>query len=137
MTKFHSIGQIEHGVYAFEDAVIKTDMLNGDFGAVTAGEFKRAANATKVIMQIETGDDMDMPEFKIPAGSHVRVLDLTKRNGELLEVYGAQLPDTFAKGDKLTSDENGKLTTGSAAPYLEVVDIIGNKLGALVKIVAE
>lgn len=138
MIKFNSIGQIEHGEYPFEDAVAKTDVLNGDFGAVTDENFEVTANAVKAVMQLETGDDADMPEYKIKAGEHVRVLDLAKLNGKTIEVYGAQLPDTFAKGDKLASDVNGKLTTGAtAAPYLEVTKVIGNKLGIEVTVVAE
>lgn len=138
MIKFNSIGQIEHGEYPFEDAVAKTDVLNGDFGVVTDKQFTTGADAIKAIMQLETGDDADMPEYKIKAGEHVRVLNLAKLNGQAIEVYGAQLPSTFAKGDKLASDENGKLTSGAtAAPYLEVTDVIGNKIGLVATVVAE
>lgn len=137
MVKWNTIGEIEHGDYPYEDAVIKTDMLNGDFGTVTDGEFSRGADSLKAIMLVETGDDMDMPEYKIPAGSHVRVVDLAKRNGQLVEVYGAQLPATFAVDGQFISDANGKLVTASAAPYLKVTKIIGNKLGFVAKIVAE
>lgn len=35
MFKFHTIGQIEHGEYPFEDAVVDVDVLNGAFGDVT------------------------------------------------------------------------------------------------------
>lgn len=140
MIKFHSIKQIEH-FYGFENAVAKTDVLNGDFGTVTDGEFATAANATKAIMLLEVGDDMNMPEYKIPKGTDLRVLDLAKLNGQLIEVYGAQLPKTFAKGDKLVSTATGALEVSSGdsvvAPYYEVTKIIDNKIGVEVKIVAE
>lgn len=142
MVKFSSIGQIEK-TYPFEDAVIEADTLNGTFGEVEDGVFSPAANATKAIMQIEVGDDMDMDEYKIPAGSHVRVVDLVSlveqypKNTEI-EIYGAQLPTTFAIGDKLVSTADGVLATGgSTAPYFEVTKIIGNKQGVKANIVAE
>lgn len=135
MIKFRKISQIEK-LYPFVDAVIDKDALNGDFGLVADGKFTPSADAKQAIMQIEVGDDMDMPEYKIPAGSHVRVLDFGKLDGQEIEVYGAQLPDSFKVGDKLRSDETGKLVSGaSAAPYYEITEIIGNKLGVAAKIV--
>lgn len=137
MIKFRRISQIEK-LYPFMDAVIDKDVLNGDFGAVTSGKFAPKADAKQAIMQIEVGDDMDMPEYKIPAGSHVRVVDLEKLDGQEVEVYGVQLPDTFKVGDKLKSDATGKLVTGATtAPYYEVTEVLGNKLGVAVKVVAK
>ncbi len=136
MLKFHTIGQIEHE-NAFEDATIAVDTLNGAFGTVTAGAFAVAADSYKAIMQLEAGDDAGMAEYTIPAGKNVRVVDLSKFNGKTIEVYGAQLPATYAKGDKLVSDANGKLEVdaAAAAPYFEITKIIGNKLGVEAKIV--
>lgn len=136
MLKFSSIGQIEKK-YTFEDAVIDTDMTNGAFGSVEDGKFTTSANATKAIMQLEVGDNAGLDVYPIPKGSHVRVVDLVAYDGESFEVYGYPLPDTYAVGDKLKSDANGKLVNGAtAAPYLEVTDIIGNRLGAKVTVVA-
>ena len=137
MIKFREISQIEK-LYTFVDATIDKDVLNGDFGAVTSGKFAPKADAKQAIMQIEVGDDMDMPEYKIPSGSHVRVVDLEKLDGQEVEVYGVQLPDTFKVGDKLKSDATGKLVTGATtAPYYEVTEVLGNKLGVAVKVVAK
>lgn len=119
MVKFHTIGQIERGAYPFEDAVVDKEVLNGAFGDVTDGKFTASETGKKVIMQIEVGDDEDMPEYKIPAGSHVRVLDPAKVVGEL-EVYGYPLPDDFKKGD----------TVGC----FTITGVIGNKIGAVVKV---
>ena len=136
MIKFSSIGQIEHGDYAFEDAIASADTFNGAYGEVTTGSFAAGAKKSKVIMQIERGDDEYMPTYKIVKGEHVRVLDLTKLNGQLVEVYGDELPAGVAKGDKLESDETGKLVkNASAAPYLEVTKVIGNHFGVEVKVV--
>ena len=118
MFKFRTVGQIEHGEYPFEDAVVDVNVLNGAFGDVADGKFVPSEAGKKVIMQIENGDDEGMPEYKIPAGSHVRVLDPSKVNGEL-EVYGYPLPDEFAVGD----------TVGC----FKITEIIGNKIGAVVK----
>lgn len=132
--KLNSIGQIEK-TYAFEDAVIETEMLNGTVGKVEDGVFKPSANASKAIMQLEVGDDAGMDEYKIPAGSHVRVVDFVSLveqfpKNTTIEIYGAQLPATYTVGDKLESDADGKLVTGaSTAPYFEITKVIGNKLG--------
>lgn len=140
MIKFHSIKQIEH-FYGFENAVATADVMNGDFGTVTDGKFAPSAVATKAIMNLEVGDDMNMPEYKIPKGADVRVLNLAKLNGEIIEIYGAQLPSEFAKGDKLVSTVTGKLEVSSGdsvvAPYYEVTKIIDNKIGVEVRVVAE
>lgn len=137
MVKFSTIGQIEKK-YAFEDAVAGADVLNGDFGAVTAGEFTVDADAVKAIMQVEVGDDADLDEYPIKKGEHVRVVDLAAFDSETIEVYGAQLPDTYSKGDKLVSDANGKLITGgSTAPYFEITKVIPNVNGVEVKVVAK
>ena len=119
MIKFHTIGQIEHGDYPFENAVVDVDVLNGAFGDVSDGKFTPNADGTKVIMQIENGDDEHMDEYKIPAGSQVRVLDPTKVVGKL-EVYGYPLEADFRVGD----------TVGC----FTITEIIGNKVGAVVKV---
>ena len=136
MIKFNSLKQIEHGDYPFEDAIASADTFNGAYGEVTTGSFAVGAKKSKVIMQIERGDDEYMPTYKIAKGEHVRVLDLTKLNGQLMEVYGDELPAGIKKADKLMSNAEGKLVTGaSAAPYLEVTKVIGNHLGVEVKVV--
>lgn len=121
MVKFHKISQIERDLYQFEDAVVDTEVLNGTFGDVADGKFTASDSGKKVIMQIEVGDDEAMPEYKIPAGSHVRVLDLAKVNGEL-EVYGYPLPEDFKVGD----------TVGA----FTITEVIGNKVGAVVEVTA-
>ena len=137
MVKFSSISQIEKK-YAFEDAIASADVLNGDFGAVTEGAFAVGVTATKAIMQDENGDNAGLDEYPIKKGEHVRVVDLSAYDGETIEIYGAQLPDTYSKGDKLISDTNGKLVTGgSVAPYFEITKVIPNVKGVEVKVVAK
>lgn len=121
MFKFRTLGQVEHGEYPFEDAVADSDVKNGAFGDVTNGKFTAGTSGKKVIMQLENGDNEAMPEYIIPKGSHVRVLDPSKVKGEL-EVYGYPLPETFKAGDTL-----GCFT---------ITEVIGNKIGAVVKAAA-
>lgn len=121
MIKFHKISQIEHGSCPFEDAVVDKDVMNGAFGDVVNGKFTASEFGKKVIMQVEVSDNIGLDEYKISAGSHVRVLDPMKVEGEL-EIYGYPLPETFAVGDTI-----GCFT---------ITEIIGNKIGAVVKVTA-
>ena len=131
--KFYSIGQIEHERHPIIDAITKADTYNGAFGDVTDGEFEVGATKTKAIMQIEVGDDEGMPKYFIPAGTHVRVIDLAKCKDNLVEIYDYPLPDTVAVGDKLESQGDGSLVVNSGATgiYLEVKKIIGNHDGVV------
>ena len=130
MIKFNTIGQIEH-TYAFEDAVVETDVFNGVFGTVSDKKFTPSAVATKAVMQVENGDDAGLPKYKIPAGSHVRVVNLEAFVDQAIEVYDYPLPDAVSVGDKLESDTDGslKVNSGATGLYLEVTKIIGNKQG--------
>lgn len=133
MLKFRSLSQIEHERHPFIDAITKADTYNGAFGDVTDGEFEAGATKTKAIMQIEVGDDEGMPKYFIPAGTHVRVIDLAKCKDNLVEIYDYPLPETVAVGDKLESQEDGSLVVNSGATgvYLEVKKIIGNHDGVV------
>lgn len=141
MIKFNSVGQIEK-IYCFEKAVADEAVLNGAFGVVEDGKFSVAANELKAVMQIEVGDDMYMDDYKIPAKTPLRVVDLAEVAKQypmnpVVEVYDRELASKVAVGDMLVSDANGKLVAGGAAPCLEVKKIIGNKLGVEVAIVLE
>lgn len=136
--KLHTIGQIEHGVYPYEDAVASADTFNGAFGDVSSGKFTVGAKKAKAIMQIERGDDEYMPTYPIGKDEHVRIINLEKLDGETIEIYGDELPSSVTEGDKLESDATGNLVTGaSTAPYLEVTKIVGNHLGVEVKVIAK
>lgn len=136
MIKFRNISQIEK-LYPFVKAVAGTDVYNGDFGTVTEGAFALAANAKQVVMNVEVGDDEGLDKYFIAKGSDLRVLDLDKLDGQELEIYGKQIPTVVAKGDKLKSTATGDLVKGAtAAPYVEVTEIIGNHKGIVVGVVA-
>ena len=134
MIKFRNFYQIEHQ-YAFEDAVASADTFNGAFGTVSSGSFSVAEDGTKVIMQVEEGDNMGLPKYPITKGEHVRVLDLEKFAGKELEIYDYPLPATVAVGNKLTATADGALEVNSAVSKelnLEVKSVIGNKQGVVV-----
>ena len=136
MIKFRNISQIEK-LYPFVKAVAGTDVYNGYFGTVTEGTFALAANAKQVVMNVEVGDDEGLDKYFIAKGSDLRVLDLDKLDGQELEIYGKQIPTGVAKGDKLKSTATGDLVKGAtAAPYVEVTEIIGNHKGIVVGVVA-
>lgn len=136
MIKFRNISQIEK-LYPFVKAVAGIDVYNGDFGTVTEGTFALAANAKQVVMNVEVGDDEGLDKYFIAKGSDLRVLDLDKLDGQELEIYGKQIPTGVAKGDKLKSTATGDLVKGAtAAPYVEVTEIIGNHKGIVVGVVA-
>ena len=78
MVKFHTIGQIERGSYPFEDAVVDTEVMNGAFGDVAMVNLLLVTLVKRLLCRVEVGDDEYMDKYKIPAGSHVRVLDPTK-----------------------------------------------------------
>lgn len=138
MLKFHTIGQIEHERVPFIDAVTTADTFNGAFGDVSDGKFTVGAAKTKAIMQIERGDDEGMPKFPIPAGTHVRVIDLDKCKNNYVDIYDFPLPATVAVGDKLESDADGslKVNSGATGVHLEVTEIIGNHDGVVALITA-
>lgn len=136
MIKFRNISEIEK-LYPYVKAVAGTDVYNGDFGTVTEGTFALAANAKQVVMNIEVGDDECLDRYFIAKGSDLRVLDLDKLDGKELEIYGKQIPTGVAKGDKLKSTVTGDLVKGAtAAPYVEVTEIIGNHKGIVVRVAA-
>ena len=139
MIKFRNISEIEK-LYPYVKAVAGTDVYNGDFGTVTEGTFSNkiyGGNSKQVVMNIEVGDDEGLDKYFIAKGSDLRVLDLDKLDGKELEIYGKQIPTGVAKGDKLKSTATGDLVKGAtAAPYVEVTEIIGNHKGIVVGVVA-
>lgn len=132
MVKFSTVGAIEKGYY-FEDAIVEKDTLNGTFGSVEGGKFSPGADAKQVVMQLEVGDDEYVDRYTIPAGSHVRVLNIEKlaEDFETIDIFGYPLPAEITKGAKLKSDASGALVTEGT---YEIVEVLGNKDGARVKI---
>lgn len=139
MVKFHSIAMIEK-YDCFAPAKAKTEVNNGTFGAVTSGTFAPKANSFEVVMNLETGDNSYMAEYKIPAGTDLRIANLAKLHGKKLDISAEHMPASFEVGNKLVSDENGKLVVNgeAVAPYLLVAEtMLFDGKGCVAEIVAE
>lgn len=138
MVKFYKIGTLEK-YDPFISAESAGDYINGTFGTYTDGKFT-AGEGFYVVMDLEKGDDIFTSDYKVQKGAQTRIANLAKVNGKELQITPDNLPDTFAKTNKLVSDTNGKLKVNNeaVAPYLEVVDVIDfDGTGAKVKVVAE
>lgn len=108
-------------IYPYEDAVSADTYKNGTFGDVVDGVFT-AGEGFKTIMQIEKGNDMKTDKFVVQKDEHVRVADLSKTPGQVVNVTADELPETYEKGDKLVAGADGKLVVGSGDKYLEVIE---------------
>lgn len=137
MFEFLNVSEYEK-LNPFVDAITDKEILNGIGVTIAEGKVTPSKDATHVVMNIEVGDDMYMDEYKIPAGSHVRCLDLSAVDGLPVQIYGTPLPATFPGGtDKLKFKEDGTLESGAESETrFEITKIIGNKLGveAIVKV---
>ena len=99
---------------------------------------KIEAKDSEISEKDNTISELNASVEKIQA-EHVRVGDLTKLDGQIVEVYGDEVPeDAFAKDVKLEADADGSLkkNDSATAPYFQVTSVIGNKLGIKVKVVA-
>lgn len=132
MIKFSTIGQIEK-IYVFQDAIIETPMYNGTFGDVAEGKFTASENKAKAIMQVEVGDDEYTDDYMIPAGSHVRVVDLEalseKYPNIAVQVFGRQVPTDVKVGESVHSDANGNLIKNDGTKKFKVTKVLGNHAG--------
>lgn len=138
MVKAYTIGMLEK-YDAFSSVKSAGEYVPGSFGTVANGVFTAGANGTAVIMEVPRFDTAHT-DTKIAKDTNIRVADITVWGGKKLQVSPANLPATFAKGDKLASDASGVLAVKSTAtaPYLQVEDIIEfGGTGALVSIVTK
>ena len=133
MIRFEKLSATENA-YPFEDAVVAANYKNGTFGTVSSGTFTAGAGF-KAIMQVEDGDNANTDSYEVPTGSHARIADFSKSNGQVLNVTANQLPASFAVGNKLVADSYGKLKV-EANPdgnYFSVIE--KTKYGARVGVV--
>lgn len=125
MVRFENISTLEKN-YPFVKAVAKDKYKNGLFGEVKAnGVFEVGANATQVIMQVESGHYADTDEFTVKKDEPIRVADLTKvPNGTPLNITKDELPSVVAVGNKLVSKADGTLKVdATATTYIEVTEV--------------
>lgn len=140
MITYLNVGEYEK-LNPFVDAVTEKEIPNGAGVSIAAGKVTMAdaETATHVVMNVEVGDDMYTDDYKIPAGSHVRCLDLKAVDGMAVQIYGPQLPADVGATDKLKFKADGTLEkNASTETRFEVTKILGNKIGveAIVKVKA-
>ena len=122
MVRFDKISVTEKN-YPFVDAVAAADYKNGTFGTVADGTFTAGATGFYVIMNVENGDDAKSDDYVVKKGEHIRVADLSKVDGAILNITSAQLPSGVKKGDKAVSKADGTLNVPAAAPTAKFVEI--------------
>ena len=130
MIRFEKLAATEKN-YPFVDAVVVADYKNGTFGEVADGKFT-AGVGFKAIMQIEKGDDMKYDTFTILEGEHARIADFSKVGGHIVNITADELPETYAVGDKLTANAEGKLEVGGTSECFEVIEVMPYGVRAIV-----
>lgn len=123
MVRFDKLAPTEKG-YPFVDAVAADTYKNGKFGEVADGTFT-AGEGFKAIMQVEKGNDMHTDNFVVNKGEHARIADLTKADGQIVNITADQLPDSYSVSDKLVANTTGDLVVNASATnnYLEVLEV--------------
>lgn len=103
-----------HLVNPFSDATAYAEYQNGIFGTVSGGVFTKGAG-NYCVMQVEKGDDARYNSFTVKKDEHVRVADLAKSEGEIINITADELPSTYAVGDILAAASTGLLTVDSSS----------------------
>lgn len=103
-----------HYANPFVDAVAADKYINGIFGTLSSGTFTKGAG-NYCIMQVEKGDDARYEGYTVAQGGHVRVANLAKSEGEILNITADELPSTYAVGDILAAQSTGLLAVNSAS----------------------
>lgn len=124
MVRFDTIGAAEK-LYPYVKATAAAEYKNGTFGTVANGVFTAAASAFSVIMQVEKGDDMHSDEYVVNKDEEVRVCDLSKAVGYVVDITADELPETLEVGNKLVSTTDGILEVSASASSncLEVTEV--------------
>lgn len=127
MIRFNKTVPTENG-YPYIKAVIAADYKNGTFGTVDAKGVFTAGRGGYYIDQIESGDDMYSDDFKIKAGTEVRLVDMSKCVGAIVTVtkdncteamQGFIVPAAFDLGIAAAPNSDGVL---GAADNLKIGD---------------
>lgn len=108
MVRFEKLTQ--HYVNPFSDATAYEEYINGIFGTVASGVFTKGAG-NYCVMQVERGDN----GFIVLEGEHVRVANMAKAEGEIINITADELPSTYAVGDILAAASTGLLTVDSSS----------------------
>ena len=112
MVRFEKLTQ--HYVNPFSDATAYAEYINGIFGTVSSGVFTKGAG-NYCVMQVERGDKAHSDNFVVLQGEHVRVANMAKAEGEIINITADELPSTYAVGDILSAQSTGLLAVNSAS----------------------
>lgn len=112
MTRYERLS--EHYRNPFSDAIAAGEYINGVFGTVSNGTFTKGAG-NYCVMQVEKGDDARYEGYTVAQGEHVRVANLAKSEGEILNITADELPSTYAVGDILAAQSTGLLAVDSTS----------------------
>lgn len=104
----------EHYRNPFVDATAYAEYINGIFGTLSSGVFTKGAG-NYCVMQVERGDKAHSDEFTVKANEHVRLADMTKAEGEIINITADELPSTYAVNDILAAQSTGLLAVNSAS----------------------
>ena len=93
MVRFEKL-ECPEKIYLYEDALAGAEYINGIFGTVSDGTFTAGAG-NKCVMQVEKGDDARSDDFTVKKDEHVRVADMTKGEGLVVNITANELPATY------------------------------------------
>lgn len=112
MVRFEKLTQ--HYLNPFSDATANAEYPNGIFGTVASGVFTKGAG-NYCVMQVEKGDNARYNSFTVKKDEHVRVANMAKAEGEIINITADELPSTYAVGDILAAASTGLLTVDSSS----------------------
>lgn len=145
MIRFEKLS-VPETIYPFIDAEAADDYVNGTFGKVENDKFTAGSDGFQVIMQVEKGHNANTDKFTVKKGERVRVADLTKADGQIVDITSDMLPDgesvkDIKVGAKLVPDtDNGKKgllkANGDEANHLTVIEVTDFGVRAVVELKA-
>lgn len=114
-----------HYVNPFVDATAAAEYTNGVFGTLSDNGVFTKGSGNCCIMQVEKGDDARYNSFTVKMNEHVRVADLAKSEGEIINITAEELPQTYAVGDVLAPASTGLLAVDSSddAKGFKIVEV--------------
>ena len=135
MIRFEKLS-VPETIYLFIDAEAADEYINGTFGTIAEDKFTAGAGFC-AIMQVEKGDKAYSDKFTVKKGERVRVADLEKAPGLIVNITSDELPTEGAVKDaSLVADENGMLKVGSGNKSLKVIEVTDYGVRAVINVQA-
>ena len=134
MIRFEKLS-VPETIYPFIDAEASEEYINGTFGTIAEDKFTAGAGFC-AIMQVEKGDKAYTDKFTVKKGERVRVADLEKAPGLIVNITSDELPESVEKDNVLVADENGMLKVGSGNKSLKVIEVTDYGVRAVIDVQA-